>query len=147
MCRPTVVYQKAEAAEDGFEGALNLFPNNFDPTKLQPEFSGTLYYITSNILYAIQTTRAVCIYIVHVHVHVRVHVHVHVRVHVRIYMLQCIIHTTIDHTMYDVFIGKMLVLDCLLAVTRSTSDDKVYCVCVCCTLGITLLCESHAPVL
>lgn len=54
------MYEKAQLGEDGFEGALELFPSNFDPNKLQPEFS-----------------------------------------------------------------GKMLVLDCLLAVTRSTSDDKV----------------------
>ncbi|CAI8028357.1 DNA repair and recombination protein RAD54-like [Geodia barretti] len=57
---PQLVYEKAQLGEEGFEGALDLFPASFDPKKLQPEFS-----------------------------------------------------------------GKMLVLDCLLAVTRATSSDKV----------------------
>ena len=37
---PILVYEKAQVEEDGFEGALELFPSNFDPKKLQPEFSG-----------------------------------------------------------------------------------------------------------
>ena len=37
---PLLVYEKAQVGEEGFEGALELFPSNFDPKKLQPEFSG-----------------------------------------------------------------------------------------------------------
>lgn len=57
---PVLVYDKVEAGEEGFEGARELFPSNFDPHKNQPEFS-----------------------------------------------------------------GKMQVLDCILALTRSSTDDKV----------------------
>ena len=57
---PLLIYEKAQLSEEGFEGALELFPAHFNPKKIQPEFS-----------------------------------------------------------------GKMLVLDYLLAVTRSTTDDKV----------------------
>ncbi len=57
---PLLIYEKAQLGEEGFEGALELFPADFNPKRLQPEFS-----------------------------------------------------------------GKMLVLDYLLAVTRSTTDDKV----------------------
>ena len=39
---PLLVYEKAEMGEDGFEGALDLFPEIFDPKKIQPEFSGTI---------------------------------------------------------------------------------------------------------
>jgi hypothetical protein len=37
---PLLVYEKAEMGEDGFEGALDLFPETFDPKRIQPEFSG-----------------------------------------------------------------------------------------------------------
>lgn len=57
---PILVHEKACLREPGFENALELFPANFDPKSVQPEFS-----------------------------------------------------------------GKMLVLDCILAVTRTTTDDKV----------------------
>ena len=57
---PLLIHEKAQLGEEGFEGALDLFPADYNPKKLQPEFS-----------------------------------------------------------------GKMLVLDYLLAVTRSTTDDKV----------------------
>ena len=37
---PLLVYEKAEMGEDGFEGALDRFPETFDPKRIQPEFSG-----------------------------------------------------------------------------------------------------------
>ena len=37
---PLLIYEKAEMGEDGFEGALDLFPETFDPKRIQPEFSG-----------------------------------------------------------------------------------------------------------
>ena len=57
---PCLVYDKVSQGEDGFEGALDLFPSTYDPQKLHSDLS-----------------------------------------------------------------GKMLVLDYLLAVTRSTTNDKV----------------------
>ena len=37
---PLLIHEKVQLEEEGFEGALNLFPANFDPKKVQPEFSG-----------------------------------------------------------------------------------------------------------
>ena len=50
---PLLVYEKAQLGEDGFEGALDLFPDTFDPKRIQPEFSGVPIHV-------------------HVHVHVAV---------------------------------------------------------------------------
>ena len=76
------MYEKAQLGEEGFEGALDLFPASFDPKKLQPEFSGTTHIWEITLLFT-----------------------------------RCVAH-------FD-SVGKMLVLDCLLAVTRATSSDKV----------------------
>ena len=37
---PLLIHEKVQLEEEGFEGALNLFPATFDPKKVQPEFSG-----------------------------------------------------------------------------------------------------------
>ncbi len=37
---PLLIYDKALEREEGFETALDLFPKNFDPKEIQPEFSG-----------------------------------------------------------------------------------------------------------
>jgi len=39
---PELVYEKCQKGTDGFEGALAQFPANFDPRRLQTEFSGKL---------------------------------------------------------------------------------------------------------
>ena len=42
--------------EDGFEGALDLFPETFDPKRIQPEFSGA-----QNII--LLMTVCVCVFV------------------------------------------------------------------------------------
>ena len=37
-----LIYEKVEAREEGFEGAMELFPDTFRPKEIQPEFSGQL---------------------------------------------------------------------------------------------------------
>ena len=39
---PELVYEKCQQGTDGFEGALSLFPTNFDPRRLQTDLSGKL---------------------------------------------------------------------------------------------------------
>ncbi|XP_065830835.1 DNA repair and recombination protein RAD54-like [Oscarella lobularis] len=39
---PALIYEKAQLGEEGFRGALDLFPANFDPRLCQPEFSGKM---------------------------------------------------------------------------------------------------------
>ena len=41
------MYEKAQFGEDGFEGALEQFPQAFDPKKIQPEFSGRAVVLVS----------------------------------------------------------------------------------------------------
>ena len=36
------MYEKAQSSEDGFEGALQLFPKSFDGRRCQPEMSGKM---------------------------------------------------------------------------------------------------------
>ena len=35
-----LIYEKASEGEEGFEEALDLFPDSFNPKEIQPEFSG-----------------------------------------------------------------------------------------------------------
>lgn len=37
---PLLIYDKAVDGEEGFEGALDQFPHDFNPKEIQPEFSG-----------------------------------------------------------------------------------------------------------
>ena len=46
---PLLIYEKAEMGEDGFEGALDLFPETFDPKRIQPEFSGVCMCVRERI--------------------------------------------------------------------------------------------------
>ena len=39
---PVLIYEKVEVREEGFEGAMELFPDTFRPKEIQPEFSGQL---------------------------------------------------------------------------------------------------------
>ena len=83
---PMLIYEKVLEGGEGFEGALKLFPDNFNPNEIQPEFSGMYeqYYVDS--LWMSSTKGSI---------------------------------------MFFPCTGKMSVLDCLLAVTRATTDDRV----------------------
>ena len=37
---PVLIYDKVEEGVDGFHGAMALFPDNFTPQQIQPDFSG-----------------------------------------------------------------------------------------------------------
>ena len=37
---PELIYDKARTGEEGFDGALELFPQNFSLKQVQPELSG-----------------------------------------------------------------------------------------------------------
>ena len=50
---PELIYDKAQTGEEGFDGALDLFPQNFSLKQLQPELSGELMCI---LLYATSAT-------------------------------------------------------------------------------------------
>ena len=78
--------------DEGFEGALDYFPNTFTPKKIQPEYSG------ENGLWRYVVAIVIC----------------------GIYSDYVYVCTT----------GKMQVLDYILAMTRSTTDDRV-CVHMC----------------
>ena len=67
---PGLIHEKAQMGEEGFEGARSLFPANFDPKKIQPEFSGkcntpaillviryicTRVYVVSSLSYVCET--------------------------------------------------------------------------------------------
>ena len=51
---PLLVHEKAQTGEDGFEGALELFPASFNPKTIQPEFSGKMLVLD----YILAVTRA-----------------------------------------------------------------------------------------
>lgn len=43
---PELIYDKARTGEEGFEGALELFPQNFSLKQLQPDLSGKSVFIS-----------------------------------------------------------------------------------------------------
>ena len=51
MADPELIYDKARTGEEGFEGALELFPQNFSLKQLQPDLSGkAVFHFTAKPL-------------------------------------------------------------------------------------------------
>ncbi|XP_070562643.1 DNA repair and recombination protein RAD54-like [Ptychodera flava] len=52
---PSLIYDKCLQGEDGFQGTIDLFPDNFDVNKVQPELSGKMQ-VLDYILAVTRTT-------------------------------------------------------------------------------------------
>ena len=133
--------------EDGFEGALDLFPETFDPKRIQPEFSGMVYDCNQVKIIKKQMISGPLLGNVLIHdtgvtlFQYKLHLYL-VKIIITksmqslgkllcmLTLLQfasappCFFQITLCYVIHG-SLGKMLVLDCILAVTRATTDDKV----------------------
>ncbi|XP_062500360.1 DNA repair and recombination protein RAD54-like isoform X2 [Corticium candelabrum] len=53
---PALIFEKAQSGENGFEGALELFPKSFDSRKCQPEMSGKMQVLDYILAYSRSTS-------------------------------------------------------------------------------------------